>query len=150
MRLDAPEIQTLEDVRSTGGRVCRYQSARHECSPPSYGCVQVAGLKVARNVLVLQSEASEKTLSLEVGAFQARAPLPPDQVRAYVDTPEREYRRLSDPQLVVERVGEYARAVLGLKPAERVVRQPEGPMASSVEDGTKASQEKESTRPQTA
>ena len=87
MCLDDPEIQTIEDVREAGARYCQHYSDRRGCSPPSYGCVQVAGLKVARYALLLYSEASEKTLAMEVAQFQERAPLPPEQVVAYIDTP---------------------------------------------------------------
>jgi hypothetical protein len=85
----------------------------------------VAGLKVARYVLLFYYEASERTLELEVTKFQEQAPLPPEQVEAYVDTPEYGHRRITDPQLVVQRVLEFAGAVLDLKPGERIFRSSE-------------------------
>ncbi|MBI4234043.1 MAG: hypothetical protein HY686_06340 [Chloroflexi bacterium] len=125
MRLDTTEIQTLEDLMASGVRYCRYYADRRECAAPRYGCVQVAGLKVARYVLLFYPEASERTLAAEVEEFRKRAPLPPEQVEAYIDTPQYLFRRVADPQLVVERVSEYARAVLDLKPGERVFRSEE-------------------------
>jgi hypothetical protein len=141
MCLDDPEIQTLEDVRAAGARYCKHYPDRRECTPPSYGCVQVAGLKVARYVLLLYAEASEKTLAMEVAQFQERAPLPPEQVDAYIDTSGNDYRQITDPELVVQRVGEYARAVLDLKPGERIFRSPEEPAPPPIEADLIASQE---------
>lgn len=128
MCLDDPGVQTLEDIQTRGARYCRYYSHPEECSPPSYGCIQVAGLKMARYVLLFYAEASEKTLALEASQFAERAPLPADQVEAYVDTPEHDYRRITDPDLVVQRVREYAQAVLDLKPGERIFRSLEEPV----------------------
>jgi hypothetical protein len=45
-------------------------------------------------------------------------------VEAYIDTAEYGYRRIYDPNLVVERVWEYARAALDLKEGERAPRVP--------------------------
>ncbi|MBI4339394.1 MAG: hypothetical protein HY680_05525 [Chloroflexi bacterium] len=127
MRLDDPTVQSLADLKDHGLETCRYYGDPRECSLPRYGCVRVAGLKVARYVLLFYSEASERTIALETEEFRQRAPLPPDQLEAYVDTPEYLYRRITDPALVVQRVGEYARAVLSLKPGERVFRGIEEP-----------------------
>lgn len=122
MRLDDPTVQSLADLKERGLETCRYCGDTKECSLPRYGCVRVAGLKLARYVLLFYSEASEQTVALETQEFRQRAPLPPDQVEAYVDTPEYLHRRITDPTLVAQRVGEYARAVLDLKPGERVFR----------------------------
>jgi hypothetical protein len=128
MCLDTPEVQTLEDLRSADTRICQYYAYRYECSPPAYGCIQVAGLKVARYVLLFYYEASERTLEMEVTKFQEQAPLPPEQVEAYVDTPEYGHRRITDARLVVQRVWEFAGAVLDLKPGERIFRGSEEPL----------------------
>jgi hypothetical protein len=45
-------------------------------------------------------------------------------VEAYIDTAEYGYRRIYDPEIVVQRVWEYARAVLALEHGERVPRVP--------------------------
>ncbi|MBI2873106.1 MAG: hypothetical protein HYY00_07980 [Chloroflexi bacterium] len=122
MRLDDPKIQTLPDVKEHGAELCPYHTDRRQCSLPRYGCVRVAGLKVARYLLLFYGEASQRTLALEVEEFRQRAPLPPRQLEAYVDTPNYHLRQVTDPQLVVQRVSEYASAVLDLKPGERVFR----------------------------
>jgi len=80
---------------------------------------------MARYVIQFYSEATEETLAMEREQFRRRAPLPPKQVEAYIDTPEFDYRHITDPDLVVQRVWEYARAVLDLKPGERIFRSPE-------------------------
>jgi hypothetical protein len=87
---------------------------------------------MARYVLQFYSEASEEALALERDQFQRRAPLPPKRVEAYIDTPEYNYRRITDPDLVVQRVWEYARAVLDLQPGERVFRASEEDWAPPV------------------
>lgn len=120
-----PAIQSFEDVESRGRKPCQFYPERQECSPPRFGCVQVAGVAMARYVIQFYSEATEETLAMECEEFRRRAPLPPGQVEAYVDTPEHGYRRITDPELVVQRVWEYARAVLDLKPGERVFRSTE-------------------------
>ena len=61
----------------------------------------------------------------EVRSFedaQRRGPLPPKDVEAYIDTAEYGHRRITDPNVVVQRVWEYARRVLDLKNGERVLR----------------------------
>jgi hypothetical protein len=150
MCLDAPEIQTLADIRSAGARYCQYYAHRYECSSPSYGCIQVAGLKVARYVLLFYYEASERTLRMEVMKFQEQAPLPPEQVEAYVDTPEYGHRHITDAQLVVQRVWEFAGAVLDLKPGERIFRSPEEPLPPPLETGLWTSREEHAPLPDAA
>jgi hypothetical protein len=118
-------FQSFEDVEKRGRKPCRFYPERRECSPPSFGCVQVAGAAMARYVIQFYSEATEETLAMEREEFRRRAPLPPAQVEAYIDTPERNYERITDPELVVQRVCEYAQAVLDLKPGERVFRSTE-------------------------
>ncbi|MBI2166116.1 MAG: hypothetical protein HYU29_06920 [Chloroflexi bacterium] len=135
MRLDDPEIQTVEDVRARGIELCPFYADRRQCSLPRYGCVRVAGLKVARYVLLFYAEAAERTLAMEIEEFRQRAPLPPTQVEAYVDTPQYHYRHVADPKLVVQRVGDYARAVLDLQPGERIFRSPEEPTPLIKEPG---------------
>jgi hypothetical protein len=136
MHLTNPEIQTLDDVRAHGPSTCRYYSNRVLCSPPRFGCVQAAGLKVARYVLEFYSEATEETLLMEVEEFRRRALLPPDSVIAYIDTPDRGYRRITDPEIVVERVTDYARKTLDLKPGEVIFRSPEEPNYSPESHGS--------------
>lgn len=135
MRLDDPTIQTVSDARARGPTPCRYDLDRTRCSPPRFGCVQVAGLKVAQYVLEFYSEATERTLAMEVGEFRRRAPLPPESLEAYVDTSDYNYRHITDPELVVERVADYARKVLDLKPGELILRSPEDPHLSPYDRG---------------
>lgn len=104
MRLDDPAIQTVADAQVRGPTPCRYNSDRNQCSPPRFGCVQAAGLKVACYVLQFYSEATEQTLAMEVEEFRCRAPLPPERSEAYIDTPDQDYRHITDPELVVQRV----------------------------------------------
>lgn len=117
-----PALQNFSDVDKQGRTPCRYYPDRKECAPPGFGCVQLAGVAMARYVLQFYSEATEQTLTMEKEEFQRRAPLPPEGVEAYIDTPDQGYRRITDPDLVVERVWEYACAVLDLKPGERIFR----------------------------
>ena len=89
------------------------------------GCVQLAGAALARYVIQSYSETSEDMLATEREEFRRRVPLPPQQVEAYIDTSERGYQGITDPEQVVQRVWEHARAVLDLKPDERVFRSAE-------------------------
>ena len=125
VRLDDPAIQTLSDAKAREPMPCRYYSNRAGCSPPRFGCVQRAGLKVVRYVIKFYSEVSEQTLAMEIEEFRRNAAMPPDQLEAYIDTPEYDYRLLTDPESVLQRVTEYARKVLDLKPGEQVFRSPE-------------------------
>jgi len=120
-----PAVQRFEDAEKGGARPCQFYPDRRECSPPSFGCVQLAGAAMARYVIQFYSEATEETLAMEREEFRRRAPLPPGQVEAYVDPSEQGYQRITDPEQVVRRVWEYARAVLDLKPGERVFRSAE-------------------------
>ena len=120
-----PAIQSFEDAERSTGKPCDFYPERSECSPSSFGCVQVAGAAMARYVVQFYSEATEETLAMEREEFRRRAPLPPEQVEAYVDTGEHGHQRIVDPEQVVQRVWEYARAVLDLKPGERVFRSAE-------------------------
>lgn len=123
--LGDPAIQTFEEAQKGGPKPCRFYYQRSACSPPHRGCVQLSGLKMARYVLQFYSEATEQTLAMEKEQFRARAPLPLLQVEGYIDTPEYGHRLIADPELVVQRVWEFARAVLALKPGERIFRSPE-------------------------
>jgi len=116
------EVQNFEDAKKRGWTPCPFYREGRGCSSSSYGCVQVAGIKMARYVLQFYSEASEEALAMEKDQFRRRAPLPPKRVETYIDTPEYNYRRITDPDLVVQRVWEHARAVLDLKPGERIFR----------------------------
>jgi hypothetical protein len=120
-----PAVQSFEDAEKGGRRPCQFYPERRECSPPSFGCVQLAGAAMARYVIQFYSEATEDTLAMEREEFRRRAPLPPGQVEAYVDPSEQGYQRITDPEQVVQRVWEYARAVLDLKPGERIFRSAE-------------------------
>jgi hypothetical protein len=133
-----PAIQTFEDAEKRAGRPCDFYPERHECSPPSFGCVALAGAAMARYVIQFYSEATEETLAMERDEFRRRAPLPPEQVQAYIDISERGHERITDPELVVQRVWEYARSVLDLKPGERVFRSAEEtwepPLSAQLEE----------------
>jgi hypothetical protein len=119
-----PEVRTFEDAQRRGPKPCPFLEKQEKCSPPRFGCVAVAGARMARSVLQFYTEASEANLALDREFFRRRGPLPPKDVEAYIDTAEHGYRLITDPELVVERVGEYARAVLGLEEGERVPRVP--------------------------
>ena len=119
-----PAVQSFEDAEKGGGKHCQFYPERRECSPPSFGCVHLAGAAMARYVIQFYSEATEDTLAMEREEFRRRAPLPPGQVEAYID-PAEQGQRITDPEQVVRRVWEYARAVLDLKPGERVFRSAE-------------------------
>jgi len=126
------EVQDFEDAKKRGWTPCPFYHEGRGCSSSAYGCVQLAGVKMARYVLQFYSEASEAALDMEREQFQRRAPLPPKRVEAYIDTPEYNYRRITDPDLAVQRVWEYARAVLDLQPGERVFRASEEEWAAPV------------------
>ena len=134
-RLADPLIRTLDDAGEKGVELCRYYGNRRQCSLPRFGCVQVAGLKVARYVLLFYSEASERTLSMEVQEFGRRAPLPPENLEAYIDTSDHDYRRITDPELVTKHVREYAEAVLDFGPGERIFRNAEEPVPPMRDPG---------------
>ena len=127
-----PEVESFEDAKRHGSTACPLYRQGRGCSSSSSGCVQLAGVKMARYVLQFYSEASEDALDMEREQFQRRAPLPPKRVEAYIDTPEYSYRRITDPDLVVQRVWEYACAVLDLQPGERVFRASEEEWAAPV------------------
>ena len=137
-----PALQTMEDAEARGQTACRYYPDRKECSPPDFGCIQQAGTAIARNVIQFYSEATNETLSIEREEFKKRAPLPPDKLKAYIDIPERDFQLITDPELVVQRACEYARAVLGLKAGERIFRSPEETWTQAVAaDADKAAAE---------
>jgi hypothetical protein len=117
-----PEIENFEDAKKSGWSACPFYRPGSGCSASSSGCIQLAGVKMARYVLQFYSEASEETLAMEMEQFRRRAPLPPNQVEAYIDTPEHNYRRISDPDQILQHIADYARAVLDIKPGERVFR----------------------------
>lgn len=133
--LSDPAVQSLEDARARGPTRCRYYEERTKCWSPRFRCVQLAGVKVARYVLEFYTEASDRTLAMEMEEFRRRAPLPPHQVDAYIDTPDYLYRQIADPDLVVQRVWAYASAVLDLKPQERVFRSTEEQAPSDASVG---------------
>ena len=117
-----PQIQNFEDAKRHAVTECPYARDPTRCSPPSFGCVRVAGARMARSVIELHPEASEAALALERDFFRRRGALPPKALTAYVD-PDRGFQRITDVDQVVQRVWEHARAVLDLKPGERVARQ---------------------------
>ncbi len=135
-----PAIQTFDDAEKRAGGPCEFYPSRRECSPPSFGCVALAGAAMARYVIQFYSEATDETLAMERDEFRRRAPLPPESVEAYIDTSERGHERIADPELVVQRVWEYARSVLDLKPGERVFRSSEEtwtpPLSAQLEEVT--------------
>ncbi len=120
--LSDPEVQSFEDAKRQAAVECPYAADTAQCSQPRFGCVRVAGARMARAVIQFYTEASEETLALDRDFFRLRGPLPPKAVEAYVD-PEHGFQRITDPAQVVQRVCEHARAVLGLRPGERVPRQ---------------------------
>ena len=124
MALDDPAVQTVEHAQARGQTQCKFYSDRRSCSPPRFGCVKLAGFKVARNVLQTYDEVSEQNLAIEIERFSQTGPLPPEQLEAYMDTVDYGCRHITDPGFVVQRVAEYARKVLDLKPGERVSRCP--------------------------
>lgn len=128
MCLDDPSIQTVSDSRAHGHIRCKYFSDRKSCSPPRFGCIKLAGLRVARSVLDFYDAATEKNLGLEIEQFFHKGPLPPEQMEAYVDTPDYGCQHITDPGLVAQRVADYARKVLDLKPGERVPRSTKDPL----------------------
>lgn len=125
--LDDPAIQTVAQAQARGQERCKYYFAREHCSLPEFICVRMAGLKLAQQVLEFYSEASEDTLAKEIEEFRKSGPMPPKAVEAYIDTPEFGGRKITDRELVVQRVADYARKVLDLKPGEKVPRGPEDP-----------------------
>jgi heterodisulfide reductase subunit C len=122
--LTDPDVRSFEDAQRRGPRPCPLVEEREQCSPPRFGCVAVAGARMARCVLQFYTQASEETLALDRDFFRRRGPLPPKDVEAYIDTAEYGYRRITNPDVVVQRVWEYARAVLDLKNGEQVPRAP--------------------------
>jgi hypothetical protein len=120
--LSDPEVKTFEDAMRQAVVECPYAASRAQCSAPRFGCVRVAGARMARAVIQFYTEASEETLALDREFFRRRGPLPGQGVEAYVD-PERGFQRITDPEHVVQRVWEHARAVLGLQPGEHVRHQ---------------------------
>jgi len=125
--LDDPAVQTVTDAQDKGQKRCKFYFARELCSPPRFICVRMAGLKLAQHVLKFYSEATEETLAMEIEEFRKGGPMPPKWVEAYIDTPEFSSRQITDPELVVQRVADYARKVLDLKPGEKIFRSPEEP-----------------------
>jgi hypothetical protein len=85
-------------------------------------------LRVARSVLEFYDEATERNLAIEIEQFFRKGPLPPEQVEAYVDTPDWGNRYVTDPGIVLQRVADYARKVLDLKPGERISRSIKDPL----------------------
>lgn len=128
MSLEDPAIQTVPDAQARGQTRCRYYAERQLCSPPRFDCVKVAGLRVARRVLEYHGESTEETLTMEIEHFGKTAPMPTDKLEAYVDTSEFGCRYITDPGLVLQRVAEYARKVLDLKPGERIFRGTKDPL----------------------
>ncbi len=127
MCLDDPAIQTVVQAQARGQERCKYYFERELCSPPRFICVRVAGLKLAQQVLGFYREASEETLAMEIEEFRKNGPMPPETVEAYIDTPEYDSRKLTDPDIVLQRVADYARKVLDLKPGQRIRRSSQDP-----------------------
>ena len=128
MCLDDPAVQTVSDAQAQGQIRCKFFSDRKSCSPPRFGCIKLAGLRVARNVLEFYDTATEENLGLEIEQFFRKGPLPPEKVEAYVDTPDYGNRYVTDPGVVVQRVADYARKVIDLKAGERVSRSTKDPL----------------------
>ncbi len=127
MGLVEPAVQTVTDAQARGQERCKYYYERELCSPPRFCCVRMAGLKLAQHVLNFYSEATEETLAMEIEEFRKGGPMPPKWVEAYIDTPEYGSRKITEPEIVVQRVADYARKVLDLKPGEKIVRSLQDP-----------------------
>ncbi len=125
MAMANPAIQSLGDLPAGEKTQCSHHTDRSECHNPRFGWVQVAGAKMARYVVEFYIEATEKTLAMEKEYFRQRAPLPPNKLEAYIDIPERNFQHITDPEISAQRVWEYARAVLDLKPGEEIFRDSE-------------------------
>ncbi len=125
MAMANPAIQSIKDLPAGEKSMCSHHTDRSECNSPRFGCVQVAGAKMARYVIEYYTEATEQTLAMEKEYFRRRAPLPPDKLEAYIDVPERNFQHITDPEIIANRVWEYARAVLDLKPGEEIFRDSE-------------------------
>lgn len=123
--LTSPAIRTWDDLVGSKPEPCQFHGSEAGCSPPRYGCVPMAGQKVARYVLEFYAEASDETLDMEIEQFRQYAPLPPDRAEAYIDGRESGYSQLKSREQVVRRVREYARSLLNLQPGERMFRSPE-------------------------
>jgi hypothetical protein len=114
-----PEIQSFDDAERHPVVECPYAADPSRCSPPRFGCVRVAGARMARAAIHFHTETSERTLALRRDLFRLEGPLVGTAVEAYID-PDRGFKHITEPEEVVQRVWEHARAVLGLKPGERV------------------------------
>ena len=125
MAMANPAIQSFRDLPAGWNTPCPHYPDRLECSSPRFGCVQIAGAKMARYVIGFYLEATEQALAMEKEEFRRRAPLPPDQAEAYIDIPERNFQQITDPEVITQCVWEYARAVLDLKPGDRIFRSSE-------------------------
>lgn len=136
IHLDDPLVQRLEDTQGAL-TPCAHSFDRLACSPPEYGCVQLAGARVARHVIMFYFEASEETLAMEIERFGREAPLPPHRVKGYMDSHKGEGQLITDPAVIVDRVRAYARAALDLRPGDRILRDPEE--AYAVPDGREKS-----------
>lgn len=117
--LTSRTIRTWDDLVGAKAVPCQFHGKQAECSPPRFGCVQMAGVKVARYVVEFYSEPSEEALELEMKEFRRYAPLPPDRAEAYVDGRGAEYLRLTDPEEIVARVRDCARTLLNLEGGKR-------------------------------
>ena len=122
--LTDPELRDFQDAQRLGPKSCPFLNEQEKCCPPRFGCVAVAGARMARCVLQFYTQASEETLAMDRDFFRRRGPLPPKDVEAYIDTAEHGYRRITDPDLIVQRVWEYARAALDLEQGEQAARVP--------------------------
>ena len=71
-------------------------------------------------------------MATEIEEFRRAGPMPPKWIEAYIDTPEYGPRKIADPEIVVQRVADYARKVLDLKPGEKIVRTPEDPPPPAI------------------
>lgn len=119
--LSDPDIQTFEDTQQRDVVACPFAVGAARCLPPRFECVQMEGVRMARAVVHCRAEVSERSLLLQRDLFRRQGRLPGMGVEAYVD-PERGFELLTEPEDVVQRVSEHARAVLNLKPGERIRR----------------------------
>ncbi len=96
MCLDDPAIQTVSDAQAQGQIRCKFFSDRKSCSPPRFGCIKLAGLRVARNVLEFYDTATEKNLGLEIEQFSRKGPQD-DKRPGEVDAPRLQRRGRQQP-----------------------------------------------------
>ena len=62
--------------------------------------------------LMAYPEVTGQILAMKMEQFRRRVPLPPDQVESYIDTLGHGFEHIINPEIVVQHVWEYTRAVV--------------------------------------